>query len=423
MKLLILTPLIPYPISEGGKIAQYAVIDSIRKHCSVALVVTVYSEEDESNVNVLKQHWQDVDIRAVKLAGPKIKPGIKQQVKHFIKNTLSKFSYKKTGVTSQKTGYATENPHLVNLFFVKNRKFISEVHTIIQEANPDIVQIDFAGYIDVGLAVPAGIKKVFVHHELRLARLISFFESGEYAMQPYDTYAIELIKKQELLFLKLYDGIFVFSGADKRKLLDEGLTNNIYVSPFSVLDAFFREITKENTRIDKLVFVGGGNHSPNVDAVEWYADEIAGEINKIRKLPLHIAGKWSEAVISRYKNNPDIVFAGYVEDLVSYCQHSLMLVPVRTGSGIRSKIIYAMAQGVPVISTSMGCEGIAVKHNESILIADTPREFATSFSHVIANNNCILTLLQCAQKIARKQYSQQAVATTRMKYLQEILNN
>ncbi|HVX25705.1 MAG TPA: glycosyltransferase family 4 protein, partial [Parafilimonas sp.] len=132
-------------------------------------------------------------------------------------------------------------------------------------------------------------------------------------------------------------------------------------------------------------------------------------------------GNWSEKTIAKYREDPNIHFAGYVEDLVGYCKRSAMLVPVRIGSGIRAKILVAMAQGLPLISTTLGCEGIKVKDNESIMIADTAAAFGKAYKTLLEDSNFSFSLVQSAQSVANKYYSQRAAAELRMKYFEEIL--
>ncbi len=427
MNLLIVTPYIPFPLSEGGRISQYAVIDRLRINNRIILVLACAGDSDEKNITELKQHWPDVDIRAIVIK-EKQPISYKQKIKRKIISVWSAVRKIQTNILKEnrvvkKATYETDKPFLINISKVKSRKFIEGVATIIADSNPDVVQIDFVDYIELALVIPHGMKKVFVHHELRFARLLSSLKTGNGAISPYDYYALELAKQQEMMFLKLYDGIFVFSEDDKQKLKDELPTANIFVAPFPVLDKYFMPITEQNAVIDKLIFVGGEEHAPNKDAVDWYLNEIAAEVHKVRNLVLHVIGKWSTDSIAKYQNNSFVHFAGYVDELVSYSQNSIMIVPVRIGSGIRTKILYAMAQGVPVISASIGCEGIRVKDEEGILVANTAAEFAHAIKKILNNTSFTLRLVHAAQDMTKKWYSQQYATSLRMECFDEILRS
>jgi glycosyltransferase involved in cell wall biosynthesis len=425
MKILMLTPYIPYPLNEGGTISQFAIIDYLRKENEITLVLTSTCEKDDHNISELKRLFPEVHVEVLAL---KKGPGAQQRTKgltsflrkinFFINKLKSSSAYKTPALTSSVS--EIDNPHFVNISKVKKRKLVEQLARVISHSKPDIVQIDIISFIDLALAIPAGIKKVFVHHEVRFARLMSSIATSSDSPTPYDDYALALARQQELMFLRLYDAVFVFSEDDKQKLKLASPDLNVFVTPFPVLDNYFQEIPTQNTDIEKLVFIGGERHAPNKDAIEWYIKEILPEVNKVEKLVLHIVGDWSAETISRYNHIPQIRFAGFVEDTVEYFRNSVMVVPVRVGSGIRTKILYAMAQGVPVISASVGCEGIAVRDQESILIANTPKEFAEAVHKITTDPLVTLRLIQNAQKIAKMKYSQSTAGQLRLNILKEL---
>jgi glycosyltransferase involved in cell wall biosynthesis len=85
-------------------------------------------------------------------------------------------------------------------------------------------------------------------------------------------------------------------------------------------------------------------------------------------------------------NGTGINVTGYVPDPTPYRQQAgVMVVPLRAGGGMRVKILEALAQGLPIVSTTLGCEGIAVTHGQNILIADTPHEFAQAVLYLLDN--------------------------------------
>jgi len=238
----------------------------------------------------------------------------------------------------------------------------------------------------------------------------------------FENYIIELIKRSEIDYLKQYDNIFVFSNADKIKLeIEKELLGKVYNSPFPVLDENFIAINDPEERIEKLVFVGGESHWPNKDALIWYINDIAPLINKNFDIKLHIIGNWSEETIKEFSDYKNIIFCGYIDNIISYCENSIMVVPVRVGSGIRTKILYAMAQGLPVISASIGCEGILVEDQKSILIADTATEFANGIEKLLLDKDFRYKIALNAQIIAKKYYSQKSASDLRDKLYKEIL--
>ena len=93
--------------------------------------------------------------------------------------------------------------------------------------------------------------------------------------------------------LSFYDAIVVFSNDDKKKLeVFPELKGKVFTSPFPILNADFVNITNSNETIDKLTFIGGDSHFPNLDAVQWFTNEIIPLLPS--SLQLHVIGKWSK---------------------------------------------------------------------------------------------------------------------------------
>jgi glycosyltransferase involved in cell wall biosynthesis len=428
MNILIITPKIPHPLDEGGKISQFAAIDYLRKRHSVILVLTVYNSTDEDSIAILKDLWPEVKIESIQMWNTLLQ---RQKDKNSVKQLLLKEIKSLTRVVKNLLFKRREpvvcvseldSPWIAQIASVKNRSFIEQISDIIRKNKVDIIQVDLIDYIDIALAVPKEIKKVFVHHELKFARLATSFSVASTVPAAYKDYILNLVKEQEINFLKSYDGIIVFSESDRNKLAEALPGKKVIVSPFPVMDTFFRPINLELLKVKKLVFVGGEEHTPNKDAIEWYIKEIGIEVKKYHDLTLHVIGNWSSETIRKYRGNNLIFFAGYVEDLVTYCENSIMMVPVRIGSGIRAKILYAMAQGLPVISATVGCEGIEVKDKVDLIIADTPEEFAEAINLLVNDLNYSLNLVTNAQKVVKEKYSQQTAGELRSRCLDEILN-
>jgi glycosyltransferase involved in cell wall biosynthesis len=128
-----------------------------------------------------------------------------------------------------------------------------------------------------------------------------------------------------------------------------------------------------------LLFIGHYAHTPNEDAVKYFVREIFPLIR--RQLPgvtFNMVGSYmSEAVKSLASR--DVVPVGYVPDLSSYLNNSRVFVaPLRYGAGMKGKIGQSMSFGLPVVTTSIGAEGLNLTNGEHALIADSPAEFASA---------------------------------------------
>lgn len=418
MNLLLITPYIPYPLSEGGKISQFAMIDYLRHHQSITLILVANDEESINNISQLQSLWPEVDIKTINTY---VIVNEKKTIKKYVLNKLRSFKdLFKTTIKFDPPSSDFDNHGLFTFAYPKSRIFIKQLLNIIHSKEYDLVQIDLLDYIDLVHLIPDHIKKVFVHHEIRFARLESGSSKND---DKFESYIKSYVKNIEGVILKNFDGIMVFSESDKLKLEKfPALVGKVFNSPFPILDKDFSDLNNIDTKVDKLVFVGGDGHLPNIDAVDWYASDIYPMIKNFTDLKLHVIGRWSienQQVISKKCNN-NVYFAGFVDNLKTYCKNSIMLVPVRIGSGIRTKILYAMAHGTPIISTSIGCEGIELIDDDSIAIANTSNEFKDSILKLSNNLQALECMSKNAQKIAKTKYSQQAAGELRNKILQEI---
>ena len=419
MNLLFITPYIPFPLTEGGKISQFAMIDYLRNHQNITLVLLADRIEKLDDINSLKTLWQNVDFEIISTYNTN--PPKKSRSRIIIDQVKSIKSRLNNEVNIVTPNSDFDQAGIFNLTYLKSRDFISQLNTIINKKKFDLVQIDLLDFIDLVNVIPENIKKIFVHHEIRFARLLTGFDRNDAV---YQNYIINYVKASEVKMLSFYDKILVFSDDDKIKLEDSPeLKGKVFTSPFPILNADFIDIQDTYNVIDKLTFIGGDSHFPNFDAVEWFTSEIIPLLPP--SLQLHVIGNWNRENIDLISGNSKgrVIFSGFVKDLKEYCKNSIMIVPLRLGSGIRTKILYAMAHGTPIISTSIGCEGLGVTNMKEIVIADSNQIFAKSIGMLAQDQILMKSLVVNAQKLVKSKYSQDAAGSVRLQLIKSIIAN
>jgi len=139
-----------------------------------------------------------------------------------------------------------------------------------------------------------------------------------------------------------------------------------------------------------LVFVGSMNWMPNIDGVSYFSREIMPLI-LTRKPDCRVAivGRTPPPSITRLAEiEPNVSVTGSVPDVRPYLWGSkVCIVPLRIGGGTRLKIYEAMAARIPVVSTSVGAEGLPVSDGENIVLADDPRQFAEACLDLLADSD------------------------------------
>jgi hypothetical protein len=133
-----------------------------------------------------------------------------------------------------------------------------------------------------------------------------------------------------------------------------------------------------------VLFVGGMHWPPNADGAAWFAESILPAVREKAPLARFLAVGRQPPESLRQPAADFIEAPGYVDDPGPYWARSqVFVVPLRAGGGMRVKILDAWAQGLPVVSTTIGAEGLIYQEGENILIADTPEAFAAAVVSVL----------------------------------------
>ena len=137
----------------------------------------------------------------------------------------------------------------------------------------------------------------------------------------------------------------------------------------------------------RLLFVGSLDYSANVDAVSYLARDILGRLPA--GVTVDVVGSNPRRAVHRLAEESSRVrIVGQVPDTTPYWEHArAFVVPLRVGGGTRLKILEALARGVPVVSTSLGCEGLGLRVGEDLLVADLPAEFAAAVSRLLEDDD------------------------------------
>lgn len=211
-------------------------------------------------------------------------------------------------------------------------------------------------------------------HHLREARQAEIENSPELAAQAADS------KAKELYLVGQADATIVHSLYEKEYLSE--------LVPGAQIEVFNWIVEPKSTDVpyaarSGMLFLGGYNHTPNVDAVYWFLDEIWPLIAKeLPEATFHVIGSnMPDAMRARASDR--VKMTGFVKDLhqiMSKCV--LSIVPLRYGAGTKGKLAMSLAYGLPAVTTSIGAEGMGLVDGEAVYIADDPPEFARRVVHL-----------------------------------------
>jgi polysaccharide biosynthesis protein PslH len=185
------------------------------------------------------------------------------------------------------------------------------------------------------------------------------------------------MERFETLLWRQADHVVTVSDQDREQVLAVCQDKNVTVVENGVDLAYF-DYTPHPQSDPHLVYTGSMDWLPNEDAVINFEANIFPRIReRYPDAVFTIVGRRPSEKVRRLSQTPGVQVAGTVDDVRPYyARATALVVPLRIGGGSRLKILEAMSAGVPVISTSIGCEGLDVQEGEHLLISDDPQNFA-----------------------------------------------
>jgi glycosyltransferase involved in cell wall biosynthesis len=168
-------------------------------------------------------------------------------------------------------------------------------------------------------------------------------------------------------------------------------------------------------RANNVVFTGAMRHFPNADAAVWYATEIHPlVVDAIPDATLSIVGADPPATVLQL-GSTSINVTGRVERVEPFLQDAAVaIVPLRSGSGTRLKILEAFAARTPVVSTTLGAEGLDAIDGLHLLLRDSPRQFADAVISLLRGDHPASQLVDAAHELANQQYDWQSAVIPRL---------
>lgn len=268
--------------------------------------------------------------------------------------------------------------------------------------------------IDLARYVPAAVdfKKVLNHHncESAMAARRATKESNPLARAYLWHQSRKLCCLEERLCHQ-FEVNLVVSQLDAQTLLRRDPQAHIHVVENSTDTEYFHPsdaLPEPNT----LVFAGGLSWYPNVSGIRFFTREIWPLLKQqYPDIRLYLAGsRPAPSIVGLAESDPTVVLVSDPEDIRPWVARAAVFIcPIIDGGGTRLKLLDAMAMGKAIVSTSIGGEGLKVKHEENILIADTPRAIASEIGRALESSSLRKHLGEAGRALVEKEYSCEVV--------------
>ena len=220
--------------------------------------------------------------------------------------------------------------------------------------------------------------------------------------------------KFETEMCRAFDSVIAVSAEDREQLKTEYGAREVYDVPTGVDTKFFRPSGNEALNQHNVVFTGSMDWLPNEDGIRYFTEQILPLIRQsIPDASLTVVGRNPyPSLLELGKRDNRVVVTGRVEDVRPYMeQAAAYIVPLRVGGGTRLKIYEAMAMGKPIVSTTIGAEGLPVTDGNELRIADTPETFAAAVTDLLLDLESAKAMGQRAAAVVRAKFGWAGVAS------------
>lgn len=395
MKILMLTPYLPYSLSSGGQIRSYSLIRELSKQHRIILYCLIKYEEERMYLNELRKYCESVRI----FTRPK-KPWT-------IRNIL------RTGLSLL--------PFVAIRNFSQEEK--NELAKLLSRENFDIIH---AETFYVSPHIPkTWIPIVLVDQTMEFEVYQHFVQNFKWwFLKPLLMVDVLKIRYWETYYWKKAARVVALSEKDAQVMRRYVPIKKVAIVPNPVSEDMLKETPLHYSK--KIIFMGNYDWLQNVEAAQILVNQIFPLIKKtIPEAELIISGQNIKKI--KINNQPDISIVSLAIDdtpgvVDAYHKAGVLVAPLYGPGGGRVKIIGAMAAKLPVVTTDIGIQGIEAKNGESVLFGKTPTELASLTVRLLLDKKLYTRIATNARKLAETQYSPKAIAQKMDQVYQEAAN-
>ncbi|MBX3012370.1 MAG: glycosyltransferase [Caldilineaceae bacterium] len=370
MKILFLTPQLPYPPRQGTTIRNYYLLHHLATRYTVDLLTFVTPEQLPLQESPLHQ-------RCRRLA---CLPQPERSLAQRARSTL--FS------PQPDMALRLEDPAMHALV----KEWLTDGYDLVQVEGIEMAQYGLHVLTDT----PPGQKRprlIFDDHNCEYVLQQRNAQTDLHQPRRWLAASYSLIQWQKLRWYerelcRRADAVLAVSPVDQQAL--EALAPGITVTVIANGVAEQPSRTPVEAPLatpPMLLFTGKMDYRPNVDAVLWFAEAVLPLIQTtLPAVRFQIVGMNPHPRLEKLRANRAIEITGAVESIDPYlAAATVYVVPLRVGGGTRFKVLEAMAQGKALVSTALGVEGLGVQHEQELLIADTPAAFAEAVIRLVVD--------------------------------------
>ncbi len=394
MNILFVTYDLPYPLTSGGKIRAYHLIKQLANKHEVTLVTFYRSEQQLASL-------QDLG---------------------FVKKI---YTFKRRNLYSPlNLLYLPSLPFPAALYY--DPAVIQKVKEIIVSSSFDTVHLE-SFYSSIFLDCCGNIPVVLGTENIEWKVYEEYLKQQFVLLKPLLQFEVDRIKEYEEKTWQKSTYCMAVS-EDNAKHIEqvsgkqcEVIANGVDLAAFA-----HKKAVLKNSRI-RFLFIGSMRYIQNRDAISWLLSSIWPKIKEkvveLGRVPeLSIIGPDTHTLVN---SDSSVTIHGEVGDIhAHYNNTDVLLAPIRAGSGTKFKVLEAMASGIPVITTSIGIEGIEeLSDKNEVLVANDESAFVDAVSYLLSNTRKIESMTVSARHIVEKYYSWDAIGRKLLSFYETVIDH
>jgi sugar transferase (PEP-CTERM/EpsH1 system associated) len=383
MKILLLSPWLPWPPYDGGRIRILETLRYLCRRHSVTLLTPIYGVEETEHIAALKDVCENVV--AVALSN----------------QTSAIFSRLSRGLLHGRP--------LIQSFYY-DTQLSRRVRDLTSCRDYDIVHIEFSFLTPYLKAIDprSRARKILAMHNIESLRFERELQHSQWSKRWLVLLGDHLLfRSWENRALRQFDGIIAVSEAERAWVQQNAPEATVEIIPNGVDMDYFRPVPALASEGNPyVIFTGAMDYPPNMDAAVWFCDQVFPALKgRMPQLGFKIVGKNPHPKIRELGRRHGVQVTGTVADIRNHVAGALaVVVPLRSGGGTRHKISQAMAMERPVISTSIGAEGLEVTPGTDILIANDRERFVEHIQSLAKSPDASNRIAKAGRRLVMEKY-------------------
>ena len=397
MKILMLTPYFPYPPHSGGQTRSYNLIKHLGKKHEITLFSLIKDENERQYIGELEKYCKKVRVFT--------RPPKPWTFKNVLRTALSSYPFL-----------------VIRNFADEERKAVDEE---LKSGNYDLIHAE--NFYTMPYIPKTKIPVVLVEQTIFYQVYRHYVETLPWYLlwlAPFMMIDVLKLKHWETLFLREADYTAAVSEDDRKHIQELTKRAKIHIVPNGVDYERFSNLAYTRDKMPTVLFGLADFHwMQNKEGVQILMSDVWPKIKrKVKNARLWIAGKIAPQVLSQYLNEKDVTIEEIGDSREAYQKSWVLVAPIKSGGGSRTKFFEAMASGLPIVTTSQGIEGIGAENNKEVIVRDNLNKLAEEAIKLLQNKKLRGSTGKKAQELVQNEYTWQASARQLDKLYEEANN-